>query len=145
MLERLRRLLPGAWLGLLAAIGLIAAPAAFGELPRADAGRVNARLFLYEAWASVGLALLLWLPERGRARARASRGQGSVLSAEMILLLGTLLCTFGGYFAVQTLLPAARAGQGPLSFGQLHLISVVLYGAKSALVATLAWRAAATP
>ena len=38
--------------------------------------------------------------------------------------------------------PAARAGQGPLSFGQLHLISVALFGIKLVLIAVLAWRAA---
>jgi hypothetical protein len=137
--ERLRLLLPGAWFGLLACIALVAAPAAFAVLPAADAGRVNGRIFVVEAWASIAIALLLWLLERGRAR----RGSGSVLSTEMILLLGALACTIAGSFAVQPLMPAARAGQGPLSFGQLHLLSVSLFGLKALLVALLAWRAAA--
>ena len=139
-LERLRRLLPGAWLGLLLCVALVAAPAPFAVLSAADAGRVNGRIFLNEAWISIGVALLLWLLERGRARRAAEAGQGSLLSTEMILLVGTLLCTFGGYFAVQPLLPAARAGQAALSFGQLHLLSVVLFGGKTLLVAALAWR-----
>lgn len=144
-LERLRRLLPGAWLGLLLCVALVAAPAPFAVLPAADAGRVNGRIFLNEAWISIGVALLLWLLERGRARRASESGQGSLLSTEMVLLVGTLLCTFGGYFAVQPLLPAARTGQAALSFGQLHLLSVVLFGLKTLLVAALAWRGSRVP
>ena len=144
VLERLRRLLPSAWLGLLLCVAFVAAPAPFAVLAAADAGRVNGRIFLNEAWISIGVALVLWLLERGRARRAVEAGQGSLLSTEMVLLVGTLLCTFGGYFAVQTLLPAARAGQGALSFGQLHLLSVVLFGLKALLVAALAWRGTQT-
>ena len=142
--ERLRRLLPGAWLGLLVCIGAIAAPASFAVLARADAGRVNGRIFAVEAWVSIALALLLWLLERARARRVAAAGQGSVLSAEMVLLLATLLCTFLAAFGVQPLIEAARQGQAvPLGFGPLHGISVGLFGVKLLLVATLAWRATA--
>lgn len=143
--ERVRRLLPAAWLGLLVALAFIATPAPFAEVARDVAGRINGRMLLREAWASVGLALALWWLERGRARRAAAAGQGSVFSTEMVLVLATLLCTVLGYFAVQQLLPAARAGQGPLSFAALHGISVVFYGVKMLLVAALAWRAAATP
>lgn len=139
--QRVRRLLPAAWLGLLVALAAIATPAPFAEVARDVAGRINGRMLQREAWASVSLALVLWWLERARARQAAARGQGSVLSTEMALLLATLLCTFIGYFAVQQLLPAARAGQGPLSFGALHGISVGFYGVKLLLVAALAWRA----
>lgn len=142
--ERLRRILPALWLGLLACIAFIAAPAPFAELARDVAGRVNGRMFVREAWFSVAVALLLWLLERGRARRAAAAGQGSLFSTEMVLLLGTLLCTFVGYFAVQQLLPAARAGQAALSFGQLHAVSMALFGIKLLLVGALAWRAAAS-
>lgn len=144
-LERLRRLLPAVWLGLVLCVAFIAAPAPFALLPAADAGRVNGRVFLREAWVGIGLALLLWLLERARALRAARAGQGSMLSTEMTLLVGTLLCTFGGYFAIQPLLPAARAGQTFLSFGQLHLVSVVLFGLKALLIAALAWRASRPP
>jgi hypothetical protein len=43
---------------------------------------------------------------------------------------------------VQALMPAARVGQGALSFGQLHLVSTVFYGIKTLAVLLLAWRAA---
>jgi hypothetical protein len=142
MAERLRRLLPALWAGVLLCIAAIAAPAAFAMLERPDAGRVVGRIFVQEAWLSLALAVLLLAMERARAKAVADAGQGSVLSTEMLLVLGTVFCTVAGYFALQPLMPAARAGQGPLSFGQLHLISTVFYGAKLLLVGALAWRAA---
>ena len=143
--ERLRRLLPALWLGLLAGLAAIATPAPFAEVAREVAGRINGRMLAQEAWFSIAVALLLWLLERGRARRAAAAGRGSVLSTEMVLLLATLLCTLLGYFVVQPLLPAARLGQGAFSFGQLHAASVGFYAVKLLLVATLAWRAAAPP
>jgi hypothetical protein len=142
--ERLRRLLPAVWLGLLGCIGAVAAPASFAVLARADAGRVNGRIFQIEAWVSIAAALLLWLLERARARRAAAAGQGSLLSTEMVLLLGALLCTFIAAFGVQPLIEAARQGRPvPLGFGPLHGLSVGLFGVKLLLVAALAWRAAA--
>ena len=142
MVERLRRLIPGLWVGLLLCIAGIAAPAAFAMLERADAGRVVGRVFVVEAWASLMLAMLLLAIERGRARERASASEGSVLSAEMLLVLGTVFCTVAGYFAIQPLMAAAQVGQGVFSFGQLHAISSVFFGLKIVLLLMLAWRAA---
>ncbi|MFT3816316.1 MAG: DUF4149 domain-containing protein [Rubrivivax sp.] len=143
--ERIRRLLPALWLGLLIALAAIATPAPFAEVAREVAGRINGRMLAQEAWFSIAAALLLWALERGRAQRAAAAGQGSVFSTEMVLLLATLICTLLGFFAVQPLLPAARAGQGAFSFGQLHAASVGCYAVKLLLVATLAWRAAAAP
>ena len=142
MLERLRRLLPALWAGVLLCIAAITAPAAFALLERADAGRLVGRFFAQEAWLSLALAVLLLAIERGRARATAAAGQGSVLSSNMLLLLGTLFCTVAGYFALQPMMAAARAGQGSLSFGQLHFISAGFFALKGLLVLALAWRAA---
>ena len=142
MVERLRRLIPGLWVGLLLCIAGIAAPAAFAMLERADAGRVVGRVFVVEAWASLILGMLLLAIERGRARERADASEGSVLSAEMLLVLGTVFCTVAGYFAIQPLMAAARVGQGVFSFGQLHAISGVFFGLKIMLLVVLAWRAA---
>jgi hypothetical protein len=142
-IERLRRLLPGVWAGLLLCIAAIAAPAAFAMLDRPNAGRVVGWIFQREAWTSLLLAVLLLLVERPRARAAAEAGHGSVLSTEMLLLLGSLFCTVAGHFALLPLMDAARAGQGPLSFGQLHFISVGFFGAKLLCVAVLAWRTTA--
>ena len=130
---RWRRLLPGVWAGVLLVIAGIAAPAAFATLPAAEAGRVMARIFAHEGWFSLALAALLLLLYRRR---------GAPKSRDVLLLWGTVACTLLGYFAVQPLMPAARAGQGVLSFGQLHLLSTMLYGIKTLLVLALAWRAA---
>jgi hypothetical protein len=103
---------------------------------------VVGRIFVQEAWSSLVFALVLLALERVRARRSAELGQGSVLSTEMLLALGTVFCTVAGYFAVQPLLPAARAGQGSLSFGQLHAVSTLFFGLKTLLVLSMAWRAA---
>lgn len=141
MIERWRRLLPGLWAGLLMCVALIATPAPFATLVPADAGRVVARIFVQEAWLSLCLALLLLFVERRRAREAAEAGEASVLSTEMLLLMGTVFCTVAGYFGIQPLLPAARAGEGAFSFGQLHAASAAFFALKAGLVLVLAWRA----
>ena len=149
MVERLRRLIPGLWAGLLLCIAAIAAPAVFAALVRADDGRalgqILGRIFVVEAWVSLLLAMLLLAIERGRARNRNGASEGSVLSAEMLLVLGTVFCTVAGYFAIQPLMPAARTGQGVFSFGQLHVISSAFFGLKFVLLVVLAWRAVGPP
>ena len=141
MFERMRRLLPGFWAGVLLCIAAIAAPAAFALLERPLAGQVVGWFFQREAWLSAVVAVLLLAIERPRARLAAAAGTGSILSTEILLLLGTVFCTVAGYFALQPLVPAARAGQGPLSFGQLHAISVGFFATKLLLILALAWRA----
>ena len=138
---RCRRLLPGLWAGLLLCVALIAAPAPFATLSPADAGRVVARIFAQEAWISLGMAALLLVLGRAH-KPQASGGQRGPTVDEQ-LILGSVLCTALGYFAVQALLPAARAGQGALNFGQLHLLSVALFALKASVVLVLAWRVGA--
>ena len=140
--SRLGGWLAGLWAGALLAIALLAAPAAFAVLPAADAGRVVARIFAREALASLALSALLFVIVRQRARAAAVRG-GSVVDADVLIVLGTLFCTIAGYYAVQPMMAAARAGQGPLSFGALHGMSLAFFALKGLLVMTLAWRLAA--
>jgi len=136
MLLRVRRLLPALWAGVLLCIAALAAPAAFASLAVADAGRVVAHVFVREAWLSLVLAALLLLLERLHGASGRVNG---------LLLWGTIACTLLGYFAIQPLMPAARAGQGVLSFGQLHLISTLFYGLKTVGVLVLAWRLAGEP
>ncbi len=141
-MQRLRLLLPGLWLGLLLTVALVATPAPFATLAQADAGRVAARVLAHEAYASLAFGVLLLLLERRAARAAAESGRGSQFNAGMLLALGALFCTVAGYFALQPMMDQARAGQGALSFAQLHAISAAFYIVKAALVAALAWRAA---
>lgn len=131
--ERARRLLPALWLGHLLCVALIATPAPFATLPIPDAGRVVGRIFLQSAWLDVALALLI--AALGWRRDRRSA----------FLALGALLCTVIGYFGLQPLMQAARAGSGPLGslgFAPLHGISMAFFALKGLLVAALAWRAA---
>ena len=141
-LSRVAAVVVGLWAGVLLCIGAMAAPAAFAVLGSVDAGRFVARLLGQEAYLSLGLAVLLFLIERARTRRAARAGPGSVFSAELLLLLGTLFCTVAGYFAVQPMMAAAKAGQGPWSFGALHAVSGGLFLLKGVLVLALAWRMA---
>ena len=143
--ERARRLLPGLWAGWLLCVALLATPAPFATLVVADAGRVVARMLAQEAYTSLALGVFLLALERLVARRAAASGAGSQFTPGMVLALGTVFCTVVGYFAVQPMMPGARAGQGPLSFGQLHLVSAVFYVLKGLLVLALAWRALTPP
>jgi hypothetical protein len=137
---RCAALLAGLWAGILLCIAAIATPAIFATLPSVDAGRVVARIFLQEAYLSMGVAVVLFVIERQRSRNAPAVGGGSVFSANLVLLLGTLFCTVAGYFAVQPMLAAARAGQGGLSFMALHAISLGFFALKGLLVLALAWQ-----
>lgn len=136
-LDRLRRLLPGLWAGWLLCVASLATPAAFALLERPLAGRVVARMLAQEAYTSLVLGALLVVLERLAAR----RGGGPQFSAGLGLAAGALFCTVAGYFGVQPMMEAARAGQGPLGFGALHAISSAFYAVKLACVVALAWRA----
>jgi hypothetical protein len=140
LLERLRRLLPAVWLGLIAGVAGMATPAPFALLAPADAGRVVARVLANEAWLAIALGLAVFMLERRAAR-QAQTGESSLFSAGMVLALGTLFCTLAGYFAMQPMLAQARAGQHALSFGQLHAVSLAFFALKAVMVAALAWRA----
>ncbi len=141
-LSRAAAVLAGLWAGALLCIGAMAAPAAFAVLASADAGRFVGRLLGQEAYLSLALAVLLFLIERARTRRASQAGEGSVFSANLMLLLGTLFCTVAGYFAVQPMMAAAKAGQGPWTFGALHAVSGGLFLLKGLLVLALAWRMA---
>jgi hypothetical protein len=62
---------------------------------------------------SLGAVIVLILLERSRAPRCSRAGVDRCSSTEMLLLLGTLFCTVAGYFALQPMMAAARAGQGP--------------------------------
>ena len=140
MTTRIAAVLAGLWAAIMLGVGAMAAPAAFALLASPDAGRLVGRLFAQDAYLGLALAIVLFVIERQRSRLEASDGSGSVFSANLVILLGTLFCTVAGYFALQPMMDAARAGQGSLSFMTLHLISAGLFVLKGLLVLTLAWR-----
>jgi hypothetical protein len=141
LLDRLRRLLPGLWAGWLLCVSALATPAAFALLDKPTAGRVVARMLAQEAYTGLAIGTVLLVLERLVARRAAQDGSGSQFTTGMVLALAALFCTVLGYFALQPMMEAARAGQGALSFGQLHAISLAFYGLKLLLVSALAWRA----
>jgi len=138
--RRCAAVLAGLWAGVLLCIAAITAPSAFATLAAPDAGRFVSRVFMQEAYLSLGAAIVLFVIERQRARDAAEAGAGSVFSANLVILLGTLFCTVAGYFAVQPMMDAARAGTGKMSFGTLHAVSLGFFVLKGLLVLALAWR-----
>ncbi|MBN8486349.1 MAG: DUF4149 domain-containing protein [Burkholderiales bacterium] len=138
--------MPGLWAGALLCIALIATPAPFATLVQADAGRVVARIFAQEAWLSIGLGGLMLMLERRAAAEAAEAGQGSQFTPGMGLALLALLCTVLGYYGLQPMIAAAKAGQPTvLGFAALHGISFGLFAVKILAVTALAWRAARLP
>ncbi len=93
-----------------------------------------------EAYSALVFGVVLLVMERVLARRAAADGTGSQFSLGMMLVLGALFCTVAGYFALQPMMVAARAGQGSLSFAQLHALSAGFYLVKLLLVLALAWR-----
>jgi Domain of unknown function (DUF4149) len=140
-LTRWRMLLPALWAGGLLCVALLATPAPFAVLAAADAGRVVGRMLAQEAYSSLALGIVILVLERVAARRASAVGAGPQFTAGMALALGALFCTVAGYFAVQPMMAAARAGQGSLGFMQLHAISAGFYVLKTGLVLVLAWRA----
>ncbi len=121
-------------------LGAVAAPALFALLPRADAGRVAARLFSLDATIGIGAGAVLVLISLQLGRERAEQGRGSRFGLELGLALGALLCIVAGYYALLPMIEEARAGHGILSFGALHAIASAFFVTKAAIVAVLAWR-----
>ncbi len=137
---RLGAWLAGVWTGLMAGIGGMAVPALFEALPRADAGRVAARLFAVDATAGVAAGGLLAIIGLQIGRQRAERAEGTRFGFELMLPLAALLCIVVGYYALLPMLEAARSAQAPLSFGALHGMASAFFAVRLVLVALLAWR-----
>ena len=144
-LGRLGGWIAGAWTGLMVGVGGVSAPVLFALLPRADAGRVAARLFSLDATIGIGAGAVLALIGLQLARQRAEAGRGSRFGLERGLALAALLCIVAGHYALLPMIEEARAGGGALSFGALHAIASGFFVAKLAIVAVLAWRFSATP
>jgi len=142
-LRRAAALLAGLWAGVILCIAAIGAPASFAIAPRDVAGQVAGQMFAREAYVGLGVALILLMAIRRRTRDDVEAGAGSVMSANMLLVLGALFCTVLGYFALQPMMAAAKAGQSALSFGALHGISAVFFVLKGLLILALAWRLSA--
>ncbi len=124
----------------MAGIGLIAAPALFAVLPRADAGRVASQLFERDAYVGLAAAGLLFIVTMQRARLAAEQGRGSRFSNDMMLSLAALFCVVAGHFGLQPMIESAREGGPGFSFAALHGASLIFFAGKLVAAAALAWR-----
>jgi len=138
-LARLGAWLAGVWAGMMAGVGVIAAPALFAVLGRADAGRLAARLFSVDATIGLGCGAVLVLVGLQLGRDRAELGTGSRFGIELALALAALVCVVLGYYALQPLLETALSGNGAISFAALHGIASVFFLARLVIVGALAW------
>ena len=140
-LHRMSSCLAGAWLGVLLCIAFVAAPAAFAALGREMAGTMVGQLFAREAALSLVVSVLFVMALRRLTEHESGPGlQALATDVRLWAVLGVMLSTLLGYYALQPLMEAARAGRGSFSFGALHGISVGLFGLKILLVTLLAWR-----
>lgn len=140
MLQRLASVLASLWLGLVATLALVAAPTLFAMLDRPLAGRLAGQMFRIEAHAALAFALILFGIERLRRR---RSGQVAAPSAELLLIAGALFCTVLGYFGLQPMMEAAKAGEpARLGFGALHALSTLFFAVKGLLLLALVWRQA---
>jgi hypothetical protein len=130
----------GLWAGAVLAVAVIGTPAGFALVPRDVAGKLAGFMLSREAYLSIAMSVVLFVVVRAEARAAARLKQGSVLSANMLLVMGALFCTVFGHFGIGSAMDAAREGKGALSFGALHGISVMFFGLKGLLVIALCWR-----
>jgi hypothetical protein len=143
-LRRVAAWLAGAWAGLIAAIGFVVAPLVFATLPRADAGRVAARLFALDATIGVCAGALLLLLAFQLARQAAEHG-ASRFSTDMLLVLVALFCIIAGHYAIQPMMEARLRGEGGSSFAVLHGVASAFFLVKFLAVAVLAWRLTGAP
>lgn len=146
MPHRLFRLLTLIWAGSQWTIGYLVAPVLFVALDRISAGHVAGRLFYDEAiLGSVCGILLLALGNQ-----MVSRGDLSYRRLRWPLL-GMLICTVIGYFAIEpfmNVLRTAAEAHGTdvghsiyaARFGMLHAASTVFYGLQSLFALILVWR-----
>jgi hypothetical protein len=138
--QRAGAVLASVWAGVVLAVAFIGTPAGFALAPREVAGQLAGFMLSREAVLSIVMSVVLFVIVRRQARDAARARQGSVLSANVLLVLGALFCTVLGHYGLRSAMDAARVGQGALSFGALHGLSVAFFGLKGLLVLALAWR-----
>lgn len=138
--SRVAAVLAAVWAGVMLAVAFIGTPAGFALAPKPISGQLAGFMLAREAYASIGFSIVLFIILRAKARERARAGQGSVLTPEVLLVMAALFCTVFGHFGLRMAMDAARAGEGPWSFGALHGVSLAVFGLKALLVLLLAWR-----
>ena len=133
LISSARLLIATLWCGSLWTIGYLVAPTLFATLSdRVLAGAIAGSLFQIEAWLSLGAALALIVLGRFASHdiARARK--------RFLLILGMLICTLVGYFALHPFMAALResAGAGGVMASELHTRFAILHGVSSVLYLT---------
>jgi hypothetical protein len=129
--NRARLLITTAWVGSLWTVGYLVAPTLFKTLADTTlAGTIAGQLFLVEAWFSVICALMLIVISLYQRQNFPK------------LVLGMLVCTLIGYFALHPFMANLRAiglsnPDAKWQFGVLHGISSGIYLMQSVLGAML--------
>ena len=141
-LLRFQTWLAGVWVGLIVATGGLAAPSLFMTLERELAGKAAGHIFTLEAKVSLAFAVLSFAIERRRVRDLVESGvHTTVMTSNLLLILGALFLTIFGEFVLHPMIEAAKAGQPTaLSFGALHGVSASLFWVRALMVGSLAWR-----
>ena len=148
MPQRLFNLFSTIWVGSLVTTGYMVAPTLFSLLSRTDAGNVAASLFRTQAFVSIVCGLVLLMIANREVRGYAA-GQGSEAGVRMVrrarrVVVGMIVCTLLGYFALQPWMNALRmaaeasgtdVGHSAFrtQFGILHGVSSLFYLIESLL------------
>lgn len=123
--------LPGIWLGAQLAIGYLAVPILFAQMPKEEAGRIAGLLFApLNVLALVCLGIFL-VAECGRLRRAAWRNGACWLAAVLIVL--TLTQHFGLHPMMAELKQQAAAEGGITHSAALYPMFARLHGISSAL------------
>lgn len=132
------------WVGGLWAIGYIAAPTLFAELPdRQLAGNLAGELFKWIAWVGIFAGAYLLVFRLGRQRFQALK------QAYFWIVLAMLLLTLGQHFGIQPVMQALKDQAMPQAvmesafrsrFAAWHGVSSVVYLIESVLGLILVWR-----
>lgn len=141
---RARILIATLWAGSLWTVGYLVAPTLFATLSDSMlAGTIAGKLFRIEAWISVASSFALILLVRVGMNEGATKARKHVTW----LVLGMLVCTLIGFFALQPLMSALRdaaalAGgvmdpEARTRFGILHGVSSSFYLVQSLLAVAL--------
>jgi hypothetical protein len=118
------------WWGSLTAIGFIAVPLLFRNLPVATAGYAAARLFSAQAWTSIVCGLLVLIASRSRDEEPRMDWGGGCLP----FVLGGLLLAMLGEFVVAPHIVARQ----DLPFW--HTAGTVLYAAQWVCALVVLWK-----
>jgi Domain of unknown function (DUF4149) len=132
------------WVGSLLTTGYMVAPTLFSLLSRNEAGTIAASLFRTQGYLSIVCGLVLLMVANRSIRIEAGGEGARIVRRARWLVVGMLVCTLLGYFALQPWMNGLRlAAQAEgtdvghsvyaTRFGILHGVSSLFYLVESLL------------